>query len=196
VIPLEDDGELMQEETRREGTPAAHEADAHAPAAERRKAGVHRGPLAKAEEKIGALEAEVGELREKYLRALADYDNFRKRAEKERAEIYKSAAERLIGNLLEVLDGFDQALAADPTSAGESFLEGLALLRQHFLAVLEREGLSPIEAEGQPFDPHLHEAVLQVDSDELPPGTVVEEIRKGYLLNARLLRPARVTVAK
>jgi len=131
------------------------------------------------------------------LRAVADLDNYRKRAEREKSDLIKYAGERVIGGLLEVLDGFDQALAVDSSAGGEDgFREGIALLRQRLYEVLEKEGLSEIFTLDLPFDPNLHEAVVQVESDEHPPGAVVEELRKGYLLNDRLLRPVRVSVAK
>jgi len=153
--------------------------------------------LGEAGARVAELEAQLEEARDKYLRALADLDNYRKRAERERSDLLKSAGERVVAGILDVLDGFDQALAVDPEAASpESFLEGLDLLRRRLLQILEKEGLSEIVAADQPFDPNLHEAVIQIESDEIPSGTVVEELRKGYLLNERLLRPARVSVAK
>ena len=146
---------------------------------------------------VARLESELEDLRDKYLRALADLDNYRKRAEKEKADLLRNAGERVIAGILEVLDGFDQALAVDPGGATpDSLFEGLDLLRLRLLQVLEKEGLSEIATVDQPFDPNLHEAVIQVESDDLPSGMVVEELRKGYLLNERLLRPARVSVSK
>jgi molecular chaperone GrpE len=151
----------------------------------------------KADEKIAALETELEETQDRYLRALADLDNFRKRAEKEKGDLFRSAGERIVANLLEVLDGFDQALAVESTSeSAEGFLEGISLLRQRFIELLEKEGLTHLDSVGQPFDPNLHEAVMQVESEGYPPDTVVQELRRGYLLNGRLLRPAKVVVAK
>ncbi len=151
----------------------------------------------KADERISELEREVLDIRERYLRALADLDNYRKRAEKERVDLYRNAGERLITGILDVLDGFDQALAVTPDSGeAESILQGIGLLRRQLFEVLEQEGLSEIEATNQPFDPNVHEAVLQVESGDFPSGAVVEEFRRGYLLNGRLLRPAQVSVAK
>jgi molecular chaperone GrpE len=154
-------------------------------------------PPSTVDERISVLESELEDARDKYLRTLAELDNFRKRAERERADLVRNAGERLIEHLLDVLDGFDQALAMDVEGVGgESYAEGIGLLRDRLLSVLEREGVTEIESIGQPFDPNIHEAMIQVESDEYPSDTVVEELRKGYLLNDRLLRAARVAVAK
>lgn len=149
------------------------------------------------DERIAELEGRLEETQDKYLRTLADLDNFRKRVEREQAERVRNAGERLMAELLDVLDALDQALAVDAASdSTESFVEGLRLLRERFLGILEKEGLAEVRSVGEPFDPNVHEAVMQVESDEHASDTVVQELQKGYRLHERLLRPAKVTVAK
>jgi len=170
-----------------------------APGSERERAGGRswRAQVQELEARVSELEAQLQETQDKYLRALAEMDNFRKRAEREQAEMARAAGERLISNLLEVLDALDQAVGVDPsTESAEGVVEGLSLLRERFREILEREGLSEIGSVGEPFDPNVHEAVMQVESEDHPTDTVVMELRKGYRLHERLLRPARVAVAK
>lgn len=129
-------------------------------------------------------------------RLAADFANYRKRNEAERVDFVKYAKADLIKKLLDVLDGYDRALETTPADAeGQPWLEGLRLVERKLRQLLESEGLQPLEAVGQPFDPYLHEAVAHVPSDE-PEGTVVNEYQKGYRLHDRLIRPALVTVSR
>jgi len=133
---------------------------------------------------------------DRYLRALAELDNTRKRAQREREEYIRYANEALLRELLPVLDNFDRALqAARARAESEAFAAGVELIQRDLLRVLEKFGVSPFSALGQPFDPERHEAVARVPTTEHPEMTVVEETLRGYLLNGRVLRPARVTVA-
>lgn len=128
-------------------------------------------------------------------RLAADFANYRKRNESERAEFAKYAKVELIRKLLDVLDGYDRALETLPEELkGQPWVEGMWLVERKLRAVLEAEGLQPIDAAGKPFDPYQHEAVAHVPSDE-PEGTVVNEYQKGYRLHERVIRPALVTVS-
>ncbi len=138
---------------------------------------------------------EVEALRERVLRIQADFENLKRRVERERDEHYRHATGAFVARLLPVLDNLERALEAGYLSEGnESLLEGLALVRRQLLDELRREGLEPLESLGQPFDPTLHEAVATGVDAGLPPGAVLEEFQRGYRLHDRLLRPALVRV--
>jgi molecular chaperone GrpE len=138
----------------------------------------------------------VEELTNDLKRMTADFANFRKRNEAERVEFAKFAKADLIARLLDVLDGYDRALATVPEEMkGQPWVEGMWLVERKLRKVLESEGLEPIDSLATPFDPYLHQAVAYIDSDE-PEGTVIEEHQKAYRLHDRVIRPALVTVAK
>ncbi|MCX6357774.1 MAG: nucleotide exchange factor GrpE [Candidatus Aureabacteria bacterium] len=151
-------------------------------------------------------DAELAALREKaakadeyynrLLRTTADLENYKKRVERERSDLLKFAHEELMAELITVLDNFERALAAAHTVKDVAGVtEGINLIHKQLLDVLRKFGLSPIAAIGQPFNPQLHEAIAQKESDAHPEGTVMAEHLKGYTLDTRLLRPAAVTVA-
>lgn len=150
---------------------------------------------AAAEQTAHPLQAEVDHLREMYLRKLAEFDNFRKRTERERVEMKKTAAEGLVTELLPVLDNFQRAILHADDSEPEAFREGVEMIAKQFADLLARSGLEPIDPIGQQFNPELHEAVQRVEGSEYAPGTVVSVFTKGYIYGGRLIRPAMVTVA-
>ncbi|HEY8730863.1 MAG TPA: nucleotide exchange factor GrpE [Candidatus Limnocylindria bacterium] len=129
-------------------------------------------------------------------RMAADFANYRKRNEAERNEFAKFAKADLITKLLDVLDGYDRALASMPDDVkGQAWVEGMWLVERKLRQILDAEGLEPIESLGKPFDPYVHEAVAHIESDE-PEGTVIAEHQKAYRLHDRVIRPALVSVAK
>jgi molecular chaperone GrpE len=130
-----------------------------------------------------------------YLRALADYDNYRRRIERERATAARSGKRELILQLLEVLDGFDRALQ-HMGDAPSSVSEGLQLLQRKLLNVLEAQGVTSLQSLGETFDPEFHDAIGTVQSEEFKPGTVADEVQRGYRWGDDVLRPARVRVAQ
>ncbi|MGC3999780.1 MAG: nucleotide exchange factor GrpE [Anaeromyxobacter sp.] len=130
---------------------------------------------------------------ERHLRAVADLENFKKRAQREREETLKFGNEKLLKDLFPVMDGLDRALAA--AAADDPLRQGVQLVRTSFEQALGRHGVKAFSAMGQPFDPALHEALMQVPTAEQPPGTVVMEHARGFLLNERLARPAMVGVS-
>jgi molecular chaperone GrpE len=133
---------------------------------------------------------------DRYLRTLAEYDNARKRAVRDREEYTRTANEALIRELLPVLDNFDRALAAARGDAGAAAVTaGVELIQRELLRVLEKFGVTPFTSIGMPFDPERHEAVARVPTGAEPEMTVVGETARGYLLHGRVLRPALVTVA-
>ena len=129
-------------------------------------------------------------------RMAADFANYRKRTDAERAEFAKFAKSDLIARLLDVLDAYDRALATIPDDLrSSSWVEGMWLIERKLRQILESEGLQAIDSLGKPFDPYQHEAVAHIESDE-PEGTVITEHQKAYRLHDRIIRPAMVTVAK
>lgn len=142
---------------------------------------------------------ELAQLKDKYLRLAADFDNYKRRNLKERQELFNYGNENLIKELLPVVDNLERAIGhlrqAEEASEAKTLLEGVELTHRSLLTALTRSGVAEIEAAGSVFDPKLHEAVRQVESDEHAPGHVVEVLQTGYTLMDRLLRPALVVVA-
>ncbi len=147
---------------------------------------------------LKAKAAQSTELYERLLRTTADFDNFKKRAARERDEARRSGVEATLGKLLPVLDNFDMALAAtvQPNATVETLKVGVAMIHGQLRGVITDSGLEEVDALGQPFDPALHEAVSQLETADVPEGQVVQQLRKGYRFRERLLRPASVVVAK
>lgn len=142
-------------------------------------------------------QAQAAEYLDSLRRLKAEFENFRKRMLREQSEFIKFASQGLILELLPVVDNFERALEHNAEGGHlEEYRKGLSLVRAQLLEALAKEGLSVIDSVGQPFDPHRHEAVMQEESDEFPEGTVVRELEKGYVLKDRVIRPAKVTVAK
>lgn len=141
------------------------------------------------------LKAEIDHLREMYLRKLAEFDNYRKRIDRERQELRRTAAEGLVGELLPVLDNFERAIQHAEESEPAAFREGVAMIARQFADILQRSGLETIDPTGQRFDPELHEAVQRIEGSEYAPGTIVGVFSRGYLYGGRLIRPAMVAVA-
>ncbi len=142
------------------------------------------------------LQAELEKAREDLLRVRAEFDNYRKRQSRERADFARHAAAELVERILPVLDNFKRALAADPGQGDtDSYQEGVRLIHRQLTEVLEGAGLAPIETAGQPFDPNLHEAVAREETDAVEPNTITAELEPGYRFRDRLLKPARVRVA-
>jgi molecular chaperone GrpE len=136
---------------------------------------------------------------DRLLRTTADFDNFKKRATREKQDAIKYANEGLLQKLVPVLDNLDMALAATKTAgaeASQSLQAGVSMIFQQFKSALAEAGLEELNAVGKPFDPNFHEAVSQKETPEVPEGHVVQQLRKGYKLRDRLLRPASVVVAK
>lgn len=142
------------------------------------------------------LQALADEYQGRLLRVQADYDNFRRRTQKEKEELAQYATSKLITELLTVLDNFDRALNTAPAGAEvEAFSKGVNMIFRQLDGVLKSEGLTVMEAVGQPFNPEYHQAIMQVESEEYEEGIVTEEVQKGYLLKDKVLRPAMVKVS-
>lgn len=137
--------------------------------------------------------ADVAEWKNRYMRALADFENFRKRSEREKTEFFKYALAGTFKDLLPILDNFDRAL--DHAEEGDDFHKGVLLIYKQLFDMLKKAGLRPIEDRNVTFDPNIHEAVIREENDSVPNQTVLEVLQKGYFLHDRLLRPALVKVA-
>ncbi|RMG01346.1 MAG: nucleotide exchange factor GrpE [Nitrospirae bacterium] len=149
------------------------------------------------EEKLSELEKELEEQKEKYIRLYAEFDNYRKRVQKEKEELVKYSVEPLIGDLLTVLDNLEMALEhASKESDPKSLIEGVELTLREFKKVIYNYGVEEIEALGKPFDPTVHHAMSQIERPDVEHNTVVEEYRKGYKLKDRVMRPSLVAVSK
>ena len=141
--------------------------------------------------------AKSAEYLDNWRRAAADMSNYRKRMEKDASEMTKFANSVLIARLLPVLDDFDRAAQTIPDNLRDlTWIDGVMLIARKMSAVLEAEGLKPIEALNKPFDPNLHEAVIHEETDQHEDGTVIAELQKGYKLGDKVLRPTMVKVAK
>jgi molecular chaperone GrpE len=150
-------------------------------------------------EDIESLRAELADVNNKWLRALADLDNYKKRIERDRSRWSQEAKEAILLDLLDLMDNFERAVACeDPGSPApdDPFRQGVELILGHLAEILEKNGVRPLDACGTEFDPNVHEAVGQLESEDHESNRIVQEIRRGYMLGDRLLRCSRVIVAK
>ena len=139
------------------------------------------------------LAAEKADLKDRLLRTLADFENFRRRAERDRSEYVQYAATEMVRDLIPILDDFRRAVKVE--TADKEYDKGIELIDQRLFEALKKAGLEPIESAGKLFDPNLHQAVVRVQSEEFPDQTVLEEFQSGYNFKGKLLRPAMVKVA-
>lgn len=151
---------------------------------------------AKVEDAFAKLQEELTQIHDRYLRLGAEFENFKKRSERERLTSIRFANENLLSELLPVLDHLEQAIVAANTHSAESVVSGVQIVLKQFKDVLSKSGLKEFESKGQQFNPNLHEALAERESDEHEAGTIIEEYQKGYMLNDRLVRAARVVVSK
>ncbi|MBS4536875.1 nucleotide exchange factor GrpE [Clostridium sp. D2Q-11] len=141
-------------------------------------------------------EKDSSELNERYLRLQADFSNYKKRVEKEKESIYNFANEKLVTELLDVMDNFERAFAsADEGVENDSFYQGVVMVYKQLLNILEKNGLEEIEAIKEKFDPNLHHAVMQEENDEYEENTVIDVFQKGYKLKNKVIRPSMVKVS-
>jgi molecular chaperone GrpE len=149
------------------------------------------------EDIIEEFKAKAVQLEDRYLRLAAEFDNYKKRTNRQFEEILKNSNENIIVNILEVIDNFERALAAGKESTDfKSLLTGTELIYQNLFNILKKEGLEPLESVGRVFDPSMHEAIMQMESDEYPDGIVIQEMVRGYRLNGKVIRYSKVIVSK
>jgi molecular chaperone GrpE len=147
------------------------------------------------EQRIAALETERDEARDRMLRLAAEFENYKKRVRREQQEGESKVRESVLKDVLEVADNLERAAAVDEKADFKSLQKGVELVLRLFQNKLERNDVRPFESKGQAFDPRIHDAVSQIPSPDVPAGSVVNEIQKGYRIGDRLLRPALVVVA-
>ena len=154
--------------------------------------------IALKESEYEKLVREAAEQKDKYVRLLAEFDNVRKRTERERQEFTKYANEGVISEFINILDDLERSVEAARTKHEDydAFLKGIEMVMAHVYEMLKKNGVKPIEAKGKMFDPNFHEALLQEETDKAKEGTVTEELQKGYTLGGRVLRTSKVKVAK
>jgi molecular chaperone GrpE len=157
----------------------------------------HELPPATPEDRATALEAERDEMKDRWVRTAAEFENWKKRARKEKDDAVGTAREAVLRDMLEVVDNLERATGAGGSGAvdGAAVIKGVNLVLRLFQQKLERYDVKPFQAAGQPFDPRQHEAVSRVESADVPSGSVAAELQKGYRLGERLLRPALVSVS-
>ncbi len=151
----------------------------------------------KADKKQEALEEKVTELEDKVKRQMAEFENFRKRTEKEKATMFEMGAKTVIEKMLPVVDNFERGLAAIPDEEkNSSFSEGMNMIYKQLMTELDNLGVKPIEAVGKEFNPEFHNAVMQVESDEYEEGIVAQELQKGYMYRESVVRHSMVAVSQ
>src|SRR5690348_10041403 len=150
---------------------------------------------AMADAEVAKLAADLEDLRQTMLRRQADFENYKKRIERERAEDSKRTTGRLIESLIPIVDGFEHALAAHRESQYESYRKGFEIIYKQLLEQLAKLGVERVDPLGKQFDPHLHQAMERVETEESPDGTIRQVFQPGYVFHGRVLRPAMVQVA-
>ena len=151
----------------------------------------------KKEKKEDVVKAQINELQDKVMRQMAEFENFRKRSEKEKSAMFETGAKSVIEKILPVVDNFERGLATVPENEKDSpFVDGMNKVYKQLITELENLGVKPIEAVGKEFDPNFHNAVMQVENDELEPGTVAQELLKGYMYRDTVVRHSMVAVVQ
>jgi molecular chaperone GrpE len=178
---IEDDGDTIEQ--------IEHEMEVAA----KQAAGDAAPQRPQAPQQAAASSAEAEEFKDRYMRTLADFENYRKRADREKSDFYKYALQGVLKDLLPVLDNFDRSL--EHAEEGDDFHKGVLLIYKQLLDVRSKNGVKPIDESGVRFDPNIHEGVIREDDPSVPSQTVTAVLQKGYFLHDRLLRPAMVKVA-
>lgn len=160
----------------------------------KRKSPTKEPSTKKYDEEIKKLKEEIQELKQDYMRQIADKENLRKRLEREKSEYYQYALSEFFGELIVVLDNFERSLKSDDQKNLEKFQEGIEMIYKQLLDLLNKYGVKPIEIKDKTFNPHLHQAFMTEESEDIDNPQIGEEFQRGYTLNERLLRPSLVKV--
>ena len=138
----------------------------------------------------------IAELEDRVKRQMAEFENFRKRTDKEKSQMFEMGAKSVVEKILPVIDNFERGLENVPEGSDDAFVSGMQMIYKQMTDELDKIGVKPIEAVGQPFDPNIHNAVMQVESEEYESGTVAQELQKGYMYHETLIRPSMVSVVQ
>lgn len=150
----------------------------------------------KKDKKTALLEEKIEELEDRTKRQMAEFENFRKRTDKEKSQMFETGAKSVIEKILPVIDNFERGLASTSPEAQDSFYDGMNMIYKQMLAELEKIGVTPIEAIGKEFDPNFHNAVMQVESEEFETGIIAQELQKGYMYRDTVVRYSMVAVVQ
>lgn len=189
--------EEKNEELQTEETEQTKVEDGHGDSAEQEETEINSGTEVEEQEEpeVHPLEIELNELKERLARVRADYENFRRRTKEEKEAQAKYRAQGFIEKLLPALDNFERALLVEPKNEeAKQLLQGMEMVYRQVEEALKQEGVEPIPTEGELFDPHLHQAVMQVSEEGYEPNQIVEELQKGYKLKDRVIRHSMVKV--
>ena len=157
----------------------------------------HKKKKDKADKKAEELKEQIDQLQDKCMRQMAEFENFRKRSEKEKSAMFETGAKSVIEKILPVVDNFERGLAAIPEEEkGSPFADGMNMIYRQLMTELDNMGVKPIEAVGQEFNPDLHNAVMQVESQEFESGVIAQELQKGYTYHDSVVRHSMVAVAQ
>ena len=188
--------ETMTEEVHEEAVESVEETAEEKPVKEAKKADKKKAKADKKNDaKCEAMQAKIDELEDRVKRQMAEFENFRKRTEKEKAMMFETGAKSVIDKILPVVDNFERGLATVPEDDENSaFANGMKMIYKQMMDELEKLGVKPIEAVGQEFDPNFHNAVMQVESEEFESGVVAQELLKGYMYHESVVRHSMVAV--
>jgi molecular chaperone GrpE len=188
--------ETMTEEVQEEAVESVEETAEEKPAKEAKKADKKKAKADKKNDaKCEAMQAKIDELEDRVKRQMAEFENFRKRTEKEKAMMFETGAKSVIDKILPVVDNFERGLATVPEDDENSaFANGMKMIYKQMMDELDKIGVKPIEAVGQEFDPNFHNAVMQVESEEYESGVVAQELLKGYMYHESVVRHSMVAV--
>ena len=187
ILENEEINDAAEEETVEEAEEAA---------AEEPEAGKEKGSFFKKKEKKDKKDEKIEELTDRVRRQMAEFDNFRKRTEKEKTQMFETGAKSIVEKILPVVDNFERGLAAvTEEEKGSPFVEGMEKIYKQMMTMLEEAGVKPIEAVGQEFDPNLHNAVMHIEDEEFGENIIAEEFQKGYTYRDSVVRHSMVKVA-
>ena len=196
ISPEEMEEEILENEEIHDAAEEETVEEAEEAAAEEPEAGKEKGSFFKKKEKKDKKDEKIEELTDRVRRQMAEFDNFRKRTEKEKTQMFETGAKSIVEKILPVVDNFERGLAAvTEEEKGSPFVEGMEKIYKQMMTMLEEAGVKPIEAVGQEFDPNLHNAVMHIEDEEFGENIIAEEFQKGYTYRDSVVRHSMVKVA-
>ncbi len=196
ISPEEMEEEILENEEINDAAEEETVEEAEEAAAEEPEAGKEKGSFFKKKEKKDKKDEKIEELTDRVRRQMAEFDNFRKRTEKEKTQMFETGVKSIVEKILPVVDNFERGLAAvTEEEKGSPFVEGMEKIYKQMMTMLEEAGVKPIEAVGQEFDPNLHNAVMHIEDEELGENIIAEEFQKGYTYRDSVVRHSMVKVA-